>query len=118
LQLDDASADALTRAPADAIFIGVIDWSAGIVRLFVSGPCTNPFDRCFASHRDLVRTGVVHLEDTFGFSINIVAGEVQAFYRTSVLNRSKRDFAISHDMMRMALAALNVPLADGFRSYP
>ncbi len=118
LQLDDASTDALTHASADAILIGVIDWSSGIVRLFESGSSTSPARRCFASHRDLVQMGVVRIDETLGFSVNVVAGRVQAFYRTSVLNRSEEDFAISRDMMKMVLAALNVPLAEAFRSYP
>ena len=117
LRLDEASRELLSRIK-DAVLIGVIRMHSGSIQLFEGGATDAAAGR-FPGHRELLRAGVVTLPGfALGFSMELAAGRIVAFYRNSILNREFDDFAIPDDMMLEVLAAVGLPRAVTFRSYP
>jgi hypothetical protein len=116
LQFEPGAAARL-KALREGVMIGVLDRSDGLIHLFEAAPKTDLAYNRFAGHVELVRHGVAGAE-SIGFSIHIREGEVQAFYRTSILNRDFEDFSIPYDMMLQLLNAIGLPRSRGFRFYP
>jgi hypothetical protein len=118
LQLDQESASVIATL-TDAVVIGTIHIPTGILSLYHSLPLTDPSRRCFPGHRELVAAGLLlHPGEYIGFSLEVKACKVRAFYRTSLLNVDLEEFAVPDAMMLEVLSALPVPCGVDFRSYP
>jgi hypothetical protein len=117
LQLS-ASSNAVLASMQDGLLIGVYQLHNQQVQLFIADNITNSAAHRFAGHRDLIRSGILRLDEALGFSLQVTGGEIRSFYRTSILNRDFDDFCIPDAIMLEVIAALRLPTASGFRSYP
>lgn len=91
LQLDEESVQLLATT-TEAILLGVVFRSSGKVSLFEAGPVTDLPRKRFAGHRDLLHLSLVRLDEAIGFSVYLLAGEVQSFYRISHLEPRVQGF--------------------------
>jgi hypothetical protein len=114
----DAASLSRLNSLTDAVMIGVLHRTNATIYLFEAAAVTDVVAQRFAGHVELVRHSDFAASDLLGFSLHIKNRAVQAFYRTSVLNRDFEDFAIPRDMMSQVLSAIGLVPSPQFRSYP
>jgi hypothetical protein len=118
--LEKASAKLLAeqmKASHEALLLGIITATGGVA-LFRAGPHLSVSAGLFPGHAEVLSVGKCPPDPVGGFSIYIRNGKLAAFYRNSILNRSKSAFCLPRSDVDDILSMLGSAFEATFQVYP